>query len=39
MPILDSIGLREHLSTQRSNGLAAMVARLRSDAQAAAQPS
>ena len=37
MPILDSIGLREHLSTQRSNGLAAMVARLRSDAQAAIQ--
>ncbi|WMT91245.1 SufE family protein [Pelagibacterium sp. H642] len=34
MPILDSIGLREHLSTQRSNGLAAMVARLRADAQA-----
>lgn len=33
--ILDSIGLREHLSTQRSNGLAAMVARLRGDAQAA----
>ncbi|WP_332717149.1 SufE family protein [Pelagibacterium mangrovi] len=39
MPILDSIGLREHLSTQRSNGLAAMVTRLRGDAQAAAQPS
>lgn len=37
MPILDSIGLREHLSTQRSNGLAAMVARLRADAQAASQ--
>lgn len=39
MPILDSIGLREHLSTQRSNGLAAMVARLRADAQATAQAS
>ena len=35
LPILDAIGLREHLSTQRSNGLAAMVARLRADAQAA----
>lgn len=37
LPILDSVGLREHLSTQRSNGLAAMVARLRSDADAAAR--
>lgn len=37
MPILDSIGLREHLSTQRSNGLAAMVARVRTEAQAASQ--
>lgn len=36
LPILDSVGLREHLSTQRSNGLAAMVARVRSDAEAAA---
>lgn len=35
LPILDSIGLREHLSTQRSNGLAAMVVRLRTEAQAA----
>ncbi len=35
LPILDGIGLREHLSTQRSNGLAAMVNRLRSDARAA----
>ncbi len=34
LPILDSIGLREHLSTQRSNGLAAMVKRVRADAQA-----
>ncbi|WP_127145620.1 SufE family protein [Pelagibacterium montanilacus] len=32
--ILDSIGLREHLSTQRANGLSAMVGRIRSDAQA-----
>ncbi|QJR19398.1 SufE family protein [Pelagibacterium halotolerans] len=37
LPILDSIGLREHLSTQRSNGLAAMVKRLQADAQAATQ--
>lgn len=36
LPILDSIGLREHLSTQRSNGLAAMVKRVRADAQALA---
>lgn len=32
LPILDELGLREHLSTQRSNGLAAMVSRIRSDA-------
>ncbi|WP_417580316.1 SufE family protein [Pelagibacterium sp.] len=37
LPILDSIGLREHLSTQRSNGLSAMVSRLRADAQVAVQ--
>lgn len=30
--ILDRMGLREHLSTQRSNGLVAMVKRIRSDA-------
>lgn len=35
IPILDAIGLREHLSTQRSNGLAAMVVRLRDEARAA----
>lgn len=29
------IGLREHLTSQRSNGLSSMVARIRSDAQAA----
>ena len=29
------IGLREHLSSQRSNGLSAMVTRIRSDAEAA----
>lgn len=34
--IFDELGLREHLSTQRSNGLAAMVARIRSEAQAIA---
>lgn len=34
--LLDGIGLREHLSTQRSNGLAAMVNRIRSDAMALA---
>lgn len=36
LPILDELGLREHLSTQRSNGLAAMVNRIRSDARAIA---
>lgn len=34
LPILDGIGLREHLSTQRSNGVAAMVNRIRADARA-----
>ena len=34
--ILDGLGLREHLSTQRSNGLVAMVNRIRSEAQALA---
>lgn len=37
LPILDGIGLREHLSTQRSNGLAAMVRRLQIDAQSTLQ--
>jgi cysteine desulfuration protein SufE len=32
--IFDEIGLREHLTTQRSNGLVAMVNRIRSDARA-----
>jgi cysteine desulfuration protein SufE len=32
--IFDEIGLREHLTTQRSNGLVAMVNRIRSDAKA-----
>lgn len=36
LPVLDGLGLREHLSTQRSNGLAAMVNRIRSDAKAIA---
>jgi cysteine desulfuration protein SufE len=30
-----SLGLREHLTPQRSNGLASMVARIKSDAKAA----
>lgn len=30
--VFDSLGLREHLSTQRSNGLVAMVNRIRSEA-------
>lgn len=31
---LDGLGLREHLTTQRSNGLVAMVNRMRDDARA-----
>ena len=34
--IFDGLGLREHLSTQRSNGLVAMVNRIRTEAQALA---
>lgn len=30
--VLDSLGLKDHLTPQRSNGLASMVARIRSDA-------
>jgi cysteine desulfuration protein SufE len=33
--VFDRIGLREHLTPQRSNGLRSMVERIRSDAQAA----
>jgi cysteine desulfuration protein SufE len=33
--LFDRLGLREHLTTQRSNGLVAMVNRIRSEAQAA----
>ena len=32
--VLDGLGLREHLTTQRSNGLAAMVKRMRAEAAA-----
>ncbi|HEV7718059.1 MAG TPA: SufE family protein [Arsenicitalea sp.] len=32
--VLDELGLREHLSTQRSNGLIAMVNRMRTEAKA-----
>ena len=34
--IFDELGLREHLTTQRSNGLVAMVNRMRSEARALA---
>jgi cysteine desulfuration protein SufE len=34
--IFDQLGLREHLSTQRSNGLVSMVNRIRSEARAIA---
>ena len=35
--ILSTFGLKDHLTPQRSNGLAAMVARIKSDAAAAAR--
>lgn len=34
--VFDALGLREHLTTQRTNGLIAMVNRIRSEAQALA---
>jgi len=34
-PIFDELGLKEHLTPQRSNGLVSMVARIRADAAAA----
>jgi cysteine desulfuration protein SufE len=34
--IFDRLGLREHLTTQRSNGLVAMVNRIRGEAKALA---
>ena len=37
-PIFAELGLKEHLTPQRSNGLASMVSRIRADAAAAAQP-
>jgi cysteine desulfuration protein SufE len=36
LAIFDELGLREHLSTQRSNGVAAMVKRIRAEATALA---
>jgi cysteine desulfuration protein SufE len=33
--LFDELGLREHLTTQRSNGLVAMVNRIRGEAKAA----
>lgn len=36
--VFDKLGLREHLTPQRSNGLASMVARIKADAAAAASP-
>lgn len=33
--VLDRLGLREHLTPQRSNGLASMIARIKSDAREA----
>ena len=34
--LFDELGLREHLTTQRSNGLVAMVNRIRNEARAVA---
>jgi cysteine desulfuration protein SufE len=36
-PLFSRLGLRDHLTPQRSNGLASMVERIRSDARAALQ--
>jgi cysteine desulfuration protein SufE len=36
-PIFNGLGLKEHLTPQRSNGLASMVARIRSEATAAVE--
>jgi cysteine desulfuration protein SufE len=36
-PLFDRLGLRDHLTPQRSNGLASMVERIRSDARKALQ--
>ena len=36
--VFDALGLKEHLTPQRSNGLASMVERIRADARAAAAP-
>jgi cysteine desulfuration protein SufE len=38
LAVFDSLGLREHLTPQRSNGLRSMVERMRRDAQAALAP-
>jgi cysteine desulfuration protein SufE len=38
-PILHRLGLSDHLTPQRSNGFAAMVARMRTDARRALQDS
>jgi cysteine desulfuration protein SufE len=36
-PILRELGLHDHLTPQRSNGFAAMIGRIKSDARAALQ--
>jgi cysteine desulfuration protein SufE len=36
--VFGQIGLRDHLTAQRSNGLSAMVSRIRAEAETAAQP-
>jgi cysteine desulfuration protein SufE len=36
--LLDGLGLKEHLTPQRSNGLASMIRRIRADAEAALAP-
>jgi cysteine desulfuration protein SufE len=36
LAVFEKLGLKEHLTPQRSNGLASMVARIKADAAAAA---
>lgn len=38
VPVFDRLGLRDHLTPQRSNGFRSMVERIRSDARAALAP-
>jgi cysteine desulfuration protein SufE len=37
VPVFDELGLKDHLTPQRSNGLASMVARIKADARSAVE--